>query len=293
MSEQLISLLARNLANTLGKLTEQTAFEVRVSTRPPDELILPLGLAVTYRQGNCSEKTGQLAWGVTDRHTALGLAAIVARNLGLPAPSRLDRHTGMLVSDLLSDTLLKSLNSAHRQGLVKGFDEPSGPAKVELAPHPGIEQKHYALESSQDKDSLRLMACLVAPKQSQKKNTRVLVVDDSRTARANFKALLTAVGLQVEEAEDGEKALERFKSFRPQLCLMDLEMPGKNGLEVILAMKELDPATKYLMVTSHDQRDAMVTAQTLGVFDYLTKPVEEGRLLDAVNRALESPSDCQ
>ena len=290
MSERLISFLAQELSGVLGKLSgQETTPQVRVSSPPPREQVVPLGLAVSYRLSGRPGASGQLAWGVPRRDTALALAALVARRLDLPAPRKLDRHAGSLASQLLREILIKSLDRARREGVLQSCGEPSGPAKLELTPHPDSRQEPYFLETTLGEDAFPFLACLVSEtRQKQRKSPRILVVDDSRTVRANLKALLTAVGMQVEEAEDGEKALERFKSFRPQLCLMDLEMPGQNGLEVILAMKEIDPEAKYLMVSSHGHRDALVTAQTLGVFDYLAKPLEEGRLLEAINRALDN-----
>lgn len=83
---------------------------------------------------------------------------------------------------------------------------------------------------------------------------KVLIVDDNVMTRNLIKDLLTEMGHQVVgEAENGDDAVKAYAAQRPELVLMDLIMPGKNGLETLQELRALDPAAKVVMVTAVQQ----------------------------------------
>jgi len=103
---------------------------------------------------------------------------------------------------------------------------------------------------------------------------RILVVNDEESNRALIKRVLQAVGYEVIEAADGEAAIECVLQSRPDLILMDLEMPRLDGYGALRILKE-DPRTRLIpivMLTSHDQLTAKIRAVEYGVDDYLLKP---------------------
>lgn len=102
---------------------------------------------------------------------------------------------------------------------------------------------------------------------------KVLVVDDNVMTRDLIKDLLTEMGHQVVgEAENGDQAVKLFSEQRPELVLLDLIMPGKNGIEVLGELKAIDPAAKVMMVTAVQQD--IITRELLekGAAGILHKP---------------------
>ena len=118
--------------------------------------------------------------------------------------------------------------------------------------------------------------------------TRVLVVDDEEGSRTALSLLLTTWGYDVEGAESGEEALERARAFRPAIVIADLVMPGLDGLGVLKALRGELPDTVIVLLTGYATIETAVMAMREGAYDYLTKPVEPGRLSALLDRALEN-----
>jgi putative two-component system response regulator len=117
---------------------------------------------------------------------------------------------------------------------------------------------------------------------------RVLVVDDESTNRLMVRRILQSVDLEVLEAADGESALTMVDREMPDLVLLDLEMPARDGYEVLRVLKG-DPRTRLVPVvvlTSHEELLSKVRAADLGADDYLTKPFHVAELLARVNSLL-------
>lgn len=115
----------------------------------------------------------------------------------------------------------------------------------------------------------------------------ILVVDDDEVARDSAKVLLSRWGYRVTLAESGEKGLEALKEDPPDLVIVDLQMPGISGLEVLEAVREFDPAIVCIMVTGFATLQSAVDAMKQGAYDFLPKPFSPDELKLAVNRGLE------
>jgi len=118
--------------------------------------------------------------------------------------------------------------------------------------------------------------------------TRVLVVDDEDGSRTALTLLLSTWGYDVDGAESGEEALERARTFRPAIVIADLIMPGLDGLGVLKALRAELPDTVIVLLTGYATIETAVMAMREGAYDYLTKPVEPGRLSALLERALEN-----
>lgn len=82
----------------------------------------------------------------------------------------------------------------------------------------------------------------------------IMLVDDNLLTRSMIKDLLTEMGHQVAgEAENGDEAIKLFAELKPELVLLDMIMPGKTGLETLIALKAMDPAARVVMVTAVQQ----------------------------------------
>jgi CheY-like chemotaxis protein len=116
---------------------------------------------------------------------------------------------------------------------------------------------------------------------------RVLVVDDSAVDRRFVGGLLSKAGrYQVDFAEDGSQALSQMRKDAPDLIVTDLQMPNRNGLELVAAVRMHHPGVPIILMTGHGSEALAVEALQRGAAGYVPKPHLGERLLDAVDEAL-------
>ena len=116
---------------------------------------------------------------------------------------------------------------------------------------------------------------------------RVLVVDDSAVDRRFVGGLLTKAGrYQVDFAEDGSQALSHMRQSPPDLIVTDLQMPNRNGLELVAAVRMHHPDVPIILMTGHGSEALAVEALQRGASGYVPKPHLGDRLLEAVDEAL-------
>src|SRR5512134_1670824 len=101
----------------------------------------------------------------------------------------------------------------------------------------------------------------------------VLIVEDELILAKNISKYLEREGFEVKSATSGEQALPLLDSFKPDAVLLDFNLPGMNGLQVLQKIRERDRETKVIMVTGHGNVQVAVDAMKGGANDYLSKPV--------------------
>lgn len=117
---------------------------------------------------------------------------------------------------------------------------------------------------------------------------KILVVDDERAIRRTLKEILEYEKFQIEEAEDGEMALQMITNIPYDVVLMDIKMPKKDGLEVLQAIKEKGiDAPPIIIISGHGNLDTAVEAVKKGAFDYLPKPPDLNKMLITVRNAMD------
>ncbi len=114
---------------------------------------------------------------------------------------------------------------------------------------------------------------------------RILVVDDEPQIRRIMRTSLTGAGYEVDDAKTGEDALTKVREFRPELVLLDINMPGMGGLEACRALRA-DPNVAIIMLTVHNSEAAKVEALDAGADDFVTKPFSTPELLARIRAAL-------
>jgi DNA-binding NtrC family response regulator len=117
--------------------------------------------------------------------------------------------------------------------------------------------------------------------------SKILITDDEQQIRRILSVLLRERGFEVCEAESGERAIALSREFRADVVLLDINMPGMNGLVTLRALLEQNPALDCIMMTAYGTIRSVVEAMRIGAFDYLTKPFDNDELLLIINRALE------
>jgi two-component system nitrogen regulation response regulator GlnG len=116
--------------------------------------------------------------------------------------------------------------------------------------------------------------------------TRVLIVDDDRDISSLLSALMHKEGLANVVAHDGETALRMVPVARPDMLLVDVKMPGLDGMGVLKRVKETDPHLPVVLITAYAEISASVAAMRAGAFDYLAKPFDHPEVVRVVRAAL-------
>ncbi len=116
--------------------------------------------------------------------------------------------------------------------------------------------------------------------------TLVLLVDDSIEDRAAYKLSLERKGYKVLETRSGEECLKCVKERKFQVILLDMRLPGINGIETLKEIKKVRPDLPVIMVTGHSEDQMVENAMKSGSFAYLAKPVDIKKLMEVIDQTL-------
>lgn len=116
----------------------------------------------------------------------------------------------------------------------------------------------------------------------------VLVIDDERDIRLSLRRVLEYEGHTVSEASSGKAGLEAARSSNVDAVLLDIKMPGMDGMEVLRQLMEEDPGLPVIMISGHGTIATAVEATRMGAFDFLEKPPDRDRILLTVRNAIQS-----
>jgi CheY-like chemotaxis protein len=122
-------------------------------------------------------------------------------------------------------------------------------------------------------------------------SAKILVVDDDPDARGFLSVYLKKKKYLIEEAEDGEKALEKIDIFNPDVILLDIMMPKLTGDQLVKMIKLRMPNIKVIMITALSDQEIKAECIKNGAFAYLDKPVNLKNLFSTINKALDKPLD--
>ena len=117
---------------------------------------------------------------------------------------------------------------------------------------------------------------------------RILIVDDELSVRGSLEEWFREDGFQVETAEDGLAAIRAMERGPYDIVLLDLKMPGMDGIAVQKRVREIDPRATIIILTAYASVETAVEALKLGAFDYVTKPVDPDELSNLVRNALNA-----
>jgi two-component system chemotaxis response regulator CheY len=116
--------------------------------------------------------------------------------------------------------------------------------------------------------------------------TRILITDDALFMRVTLKNILVQNGYEVVgEAEDGARAVELYRELKPDVVTMDITMPEMDGLAALKAIRAEDGGARVIMCTAMGQKQLVVEAIQAGAKDFIVKPFQPDRVLEAVQKA--------
>lgn len=115
----------------------------------------------------------------------------------------------------------------------------------------------------------------------------ILIVDDASFMRMMIKDILTKNGFEViGEAENGAKAVEKYKELNPELVIMDITMPEMDGIQAVKEIKKINNEARVVMCSAMGQQAMVIEAIQAGAKDFIVKPFQADRVVEAVKKAL-------
>lgn len=115
----------------------------------------------------------------------------------------------------------------------------------------------------------------------------ILIVDDAAFMRMMIKDILTKNGFNViAEAENGAVAVQKYVETKPDLVIMDITMPEMDGIEAVKQIRQQDPSAKIIMCSAMGQQAMVIDAIQAGAKDFIVKPFQPERVIEAVKKAL-------
>lgn len=118
-------------------------------------------------------------------------------------------------------------------------------------------------------------------------SSKILIVDDAAFMRMMIKDILTKNGFEViGEAENGAIAIEKYKELSPELVIMDITMPEVDGIKAVKEIKKADANSRIIMCSAMGQQAMVIEAIQAGAKDFIVKPFQADRVLEAVKKAL-------
>jgi DNA-binding NtrC family response regulator len=118
------------------------------------------------------------------------------------------------------------------------------------------------------------------------RKTRILVVDDDEVVRSSYVRTLQSTHCDVEAAFDGDRALRAIEAESFDVVLLDLRMPGMDGMSVLKIIKQRWPESQVVIITGYPSIDSAKEAVRLGAYDYLAKPVGPPDVIKAAHGAI-------
>jgi two-component system chemotaxis response regulator CheY len=115
----------------------------------------------------------------------------------------------------------------------------------------------------------------------------ILITDDALFMRTTLRNILVSNGYTIaDEAVNGQDAVEKYKSSRPNLVLMDITMPIMDGITAAKEIKKIDPGANIVMCTAMGQKDMVMEALKAGAKDFIVKPFQPDRVIDSIQKLI-------
>jgi len=116
----------------------------------------------------------------------------------------------------------------------------------------------------------------------------ILIIDDDDQLRKSFDKLITEEGYTAKSAASGEAGLKIVQKESPDLVILDMRLPGMNGLETFKAIHKIEPKLPVIIMTAYGTTETAIEATKMGAFDYILKPFDIPVMLDVIRQALEA-----
>ncbi|MBS4206814.1 response regulator [Bacillus sp. FJAT-50079] len=113
---------------------------------------------------------------------------------------------------------------------------------------------------------------------------KILIVDDQFGIRVLLNEILQKEGYEIYQASNGQQALEITKAHTPDLVLLDMKIPGMDGLEIFREMKKIEPNIRVIIMTAYGELEMIEASNKLGALAHFAKPFDINEIRDAVKK---------
>jgi DNA-binding NtrC family response regulator len=117
---------------------------------------------------------------------------------------------------------------------------------------------------------------------------KVLIIDDERQIRETLEMVLLEKGHEVAMAEDGREGIEAIRRERPDVVILDIRLPGMNGIDVLRKIKERDKNTSVIMITAYHNMETTIEAMKAGAYEYIHKPIDADEFEITIDKVAEN-----
>jgi len=123
------------------------------------------------------------------------------------------------------------------------------------------------------------------------KKIDILVIDDEKTVRWGFEKALKKKGYNVFLAADGIEGFKKFKEILPPVVILDMKMPGMNGIDVLESIKKITTNTIVIVVTAFGDMETTIKAMKLGAYEFINKPFDTNKVMELIEKGLKTYQD--
>jgi len=285
--------------STVQQLSNLEVFDVQLKVDQNEMGVYPLAHVINYRQ-IAHQLNGEMILAFADENDALRLASAIGEQLGASEFTAHNNDATDTLNDFIKIVFGKTISEWNKLGASTEFDLPffkkdykynfqNKSAKsylIKLSAKPGKSISGAGPDFSSVKILLRLS--FSESVKAQLLNKKILIVDDSKTMRGLITKSLNEHGANTQEAASGIEAIRVFKSFLPDITLMDINMPGMDGFHTIEMIRKFSPQSKFIILSSISQKEEIYKAKNLDVDAYLIKPPNWKELINRVSESLTS-----
>jgi len=281
MYNKYIISIVKDLKKTLAQMTSLNIHETIVRNDQRPETHYNLSYSVKFKE-KIKNINGTIYFNFSDLECANSVAMSVASKLG--AIESLEYRDDYLC-EFMNTAIGKALTTLEKSGFNANFETPQISKNCSLNMN-NLGGESAVIVMALDISHLIFKIVFVDSLYDGLLGKKILVVDDSLMIRQLLEKKLTSVGFDVEKAFDGVDAIEKVKSFEPDLILMDQVMPKLYGLDAILEIQKFLPNAKFIMLSSISRQEELQKADAQHVLSYLVKPINYTVLLKTITEAL-------
>ncbi|HYD78276.1 MAG TPA: response regulator [Paucimonas sp.] len=287
MYESYLKVLAQICTDIFQSMTDTEVVATGVKPDQRADAYYPIAFNIKYEHLE-KKVEGHFTLGFTEKDMAVAVAATLAKKFGLPPPEELDMTAMDLLNEFLNTVVGRAIAEWDKLGFKVRFFPPTSCINAPLRPPTEIDSKAFIILLKLKVHYVTFRVAFIDDAMIGLRGKKVLVVDDSSVIRQVMCSHLKAAGFVVEQAANGREAVSKHQAWNPDVTVMDQVMPELNGLDAIVEIRQRYPEARFIMLTSTSRTDEVVTAKTLGVVEYLIKPLQLTELMAAIARSLKA-----
>ena len=286
-----IDTLAKSCQSTIEQMTmfKVNGVEQRQVLKEQDSLLFAHIISYT----DCDKKNdGEFVLGFANDNDALKLASAISERLGIGKFEKVCEDSTDLLNEFLNIVVGRTISEWDSMGLTVKFGTPVFKKNYQGSASKNIKGYIIVMDITSDPegknsvDQLLMRVSFIEKVENKIENKKILLVDDSKVMRHIIAKILKKNGAKIKEANNGEEAIEIYKTFNPDLTLMDINMPKMDGFESIIHIRKFCPDSKFIILSSSSKKEEILNVKILKLSGYLIKPVDPDTLVERVSSVL-------